>query len=85
MATDVRTKIALIWEGESGRERNLSYEELYVEVSKFSNAFKSLGVQKGDRVAIYLPMVPEAVIAMLSCARIGAVHTVIFGAFNSIC
>ena len=83
MNTPVRKKIALIWEGERGEERAISYEELYREVNQFSNVLKSLGIQKGDKVAIYLPMVPEAVIAMLSCARIGAIHTVIFAGFSS--
>lgn len=83
MGTAVREKIALIWEGERGEERAITYEELYKEVNKFSNVLKGFGVQKGDKVAIYLPMVPEAVVAMLSCARIGAVHTVIFAGFSS--
>lgn len=82
MTTAIRKKTALIWEGEYGQERSLTYEDLYNEVNKFSNVLKSLGVKKGDRVAIYLPMVPEAVVAMLSCARIGAVHTVIFAGFS---
>ena len=83
MGTDVRYKRALIWEGERGESRTLTYEDLYLEVNKFSNVLKNLGVQKGDKVAIYLPMVPEAVISMLSCARIGAVHTVVFGGFSA--
>lgn len=83
LKTSVRHKLALIWEGERGEERSLTYEELHKEVGQFSNALKSLGVQKGDKVAIYLPMVPEAVVAMLSCARIGAVHTVVFAGFSS--
>lgn len=83
MKTDKRYKTAIIWEGERGEERTLTYEDLYREVNKFSNVLKSLGVRKGDKVAIYLPMVPEAVIAMLSCARIGAVHTVVFGGFSA--
>ncbi len=83
MKTSVREKIALIWEGERGEEREITYEDLYREVNKFSNVLKSFGIKKGDKVAIYLPMVPEAVIAMLSCARIGAVHTVIFAGFSS--
>ncbi len=83
MKTTVREKIALIWEGENGEERKFTYEELYEEVNQFSNVLKNLGVVKGDKVAIYLPMVPEAVVAMLSCARIGAVHTVVFGGFSS--
>ncbi len=81
--TPVRKKIALIWEGERGEERSITYEELYKEVNKFSNVLKNFGVEKGDKVAIYLPMVPEAVVAMLSCARIGAVHTVIFAGFSA--
>lgn len=83
MATPIREKIALIWEGERGDSRTLTYEDLYREVNQFSNVLKSLGVQKGDKVAIYLPMVPEAVIAMLSCARLGAVHTVVFAGFSA--
>ena len=82
MKTPVRKKIALIWEGERGEERAITYEELYKEVNKFSNVLKSFGIEKGDKVAIYLPMVPEAVIAMLSCARIGVVHTVVFAGFS---
>jgi acetyl-CoA synthetase len=74
---------ALIWEGEPGEIRRITYRELHVEVSKFANALKSLGVVSGDRVAIYLPLIPEAVIAMLACARIGAVHNVVFGGFSS--
>lgn len=81
--TDVWHKTAILWEGERGDEVSLSYEELYLRVNKFSNVLKSLGIQKGDTVAIYMPMIPEAVVAMLACARIGAVHTVIFGGFSS--
>lgn len=76
-------KIALLWEGEPGEQLSLTYKELHSEVNKFSNVLKSLGIKKRDRVAIYLPMVPEAVIAMLSCARIGAIHTVIFGGYSA--
>lgn len=83
MATSTRKKVALICEGERGESRSITYEELYREVSKFSNVLKTLGVKKGDKVAIYLPMIPEAVVAMLSCARIGAVHTVIFAGFSA--
>ncbi len=83
METCVRKKIALIWEGERGEEREITYEELYNEVNKFSNVLKSLSIKKGDKVAIYLPMIPEAVVAMLSCARIGAVHNVIFAGFSA--
>jgi acetyl-CoA synthetase len=73
---------ALIWEGEPGDARTFTYAELHEEVSKFANALKGLGVAKGDRITIYLPMVPEAAVAMLACARIGAVHSVVFGGFS---
>ncbi len=75
-------KRALVWEGEPGDVRTYTYRELHEEVSRFANALKGLGVTKGDRVAIYLPMVPEAAIAMLACARIGAPHSVVFGGFS---
>jgi acetyl-CoA synthetase len=78
-----RNKAALIWEGEPGDRRVLTYWDLAREVGRCANALKSLGVGKGDRVAIYLPMVPEAAIAMLACARIGAVHSVVFGGFSA--
>jgi acetyl-CoA synthetase len=78
-----RNKAALIWEGEPGDRRVLTYWDLAREVRRAANALKHLGVTKGDRVAIYLPMVPEAVVAMLACARIGAVHSVIFGGFSA--
>ncbi|CAN5677941.1 acetate--CoA ligase [soil metagenome] len=77
-----RNKAALIWEGEPGERRTLTYWDLYCEVTKFANVLRGLGVGKGDRVAIYLPMVPEAVISMLACARIGAIHSVVFGGFS---
>src|SRR5688572_23693632 len=77
-----RNKAALIWEGEPGDTRTLTYWDLYREVSKFGNVLKKLGVKKGDRVAIYLPLIPEAAIAMLACARIGAIHSVVFGGFS---
>jgi acetyl-CoA synthetase len=77
-----RNKAALIWEGEPGDVRVLTYFELYRQVSRFAQALKGLGVQKGDRIAIYLPMIPEAAIAMLACARIGAPHSVVFGGFS---
>ncbi len=77
-----RNKAALIWEGEPGGERVLTYADLHREVSKFANVLKALGVKRGDRVALYLPMIPELAIAMLACARIGAPHTVIFGGFS---
>ncbi len=75
-------KPAIIWEGEPGDQRTLTYKALSVEVNKAANALKTLGVKKGDRVVIYLPMIPEAAIAMLACARIGATHSVVFGGFS---
>ena len=77
-----RNKAALIWEGEPGDTRVYTYWSLHREVCQFANALKGLGVTKGDRVAIYLPMIPEAAIAMLACARIGAPHSVVFGGFS---
>ena len=76
-----RDKTALIWEGEPGEVRRLTYAELLQEVQRFANVLKSLGIQKGDRVAIYMGMTPELAIALLACARIGAIHSVIFGGF----
>ena len=76
-------KAALIWEGEPGEERTLTYKQLHHEVCRFANVLKRNGIKKGDRVLIYLPMVPEAAIAMLACARIGAVHSVVFGGFSA--
>ncbi|MGH9862238.1 MAG: acetate--CoA ligase [Candidatus Acidiferrales bacterium] len=78
-----RNKAALIWEGEPGDRRTYTYWELYREVNQIANAMKRLGVRKGDRVAIYLPLVPEAAIAMLACARLGAIHSVVFGGFSA--
>lgn len=80
----IKKRPALIWEPEPIEEKAkiLTYEELFKEVSKFANGLKKLGVKKGDRVGIYLPMIPEVIIAMLACARIGAVHTVVFSAFS---
>ena len=78
-----RNKAALVWEGEPGDRRTLTYFDLYRQVSMFANVLKSLGVGKGDRVAIYLPLIPELAIAMLACARIGAVHSVVFGGFSA--
>jgi acetyl-CoA synthetase len=78
-----RNKAAIVWEGEPGDRRVLRYEDLRREVNTFANVLKSLGIQKGDVVAIYLPMVPEVAIAMLACARLGAPHTVIFGGFSA--
>jgi acetyl-CoA synthetase len=78
-----RNKAAIIWEGEPGDRRTLTYWDLFRQVSMFANVLKSLGVKRGDRVALYLPLVPELAIAMLACARIGAVHSVVFGGFSS--
>jgi acetyl-CoA synthetase len=83
LQTERRTKTALLWEGEPGDTHSYTYEELHREVSRAANALKKLGVGKGDRVAIYLPMIPEAAIAMLACARIGAPHSVVFGGFSA--
>jgi hypothetical protein len=83
IGTSRRNKAALIWEGEPGDRRTLTYWDLYVEVQKFANVLKKLGVKRGDRVAIYMPLIPEVAIAMLACARIGAVHSVVFGGFSS--
>ncbi len=77
-------KTAIIWEGnEPGEDATISYRQLHQQVSKFANVLKSRGVKKGDRVSIYMPMVPEAVVGMLACARIGAVHSVVFGGFSA--
>jgi acetyl-CoA synthetase len=77
-----RNKAAIIWEGEPGDRRTLTYWDLFHEVQQFANVLKSLGVGRGDRVGIYLPLIPEAAIAMLACARIGAIHSVVFGGFS---
>ena len=76
-------KVAFFWEGEPGDSRTITYGQLLDEVQKFANVLKSLGVEKGDRVNIYLPMIPEAAVAMLACARIGAAHSVVFGGFSA--
>jgi acetyl-CoA synthetase len=81
--TDRRNKAAIIWEGEPGDRRTLTYFELYRQVSTFANVLKSLGIVKGDRVALYMPLVPELAIAMLACARIGAPHSIVFGGFSA--
>src|SRR6266851_2918656 len=78
-----RNKAALIWEGEPGDRRTLTYFDLYRQVSTFANVLKSLGAKKGDRIAVYLPLVPELVVTLLACARIGAVHNVVFGGFSA--
>jgi acetyl-CoA synthetase len=78
-----KNKAAIIWEGEPGDTRTLTYQQLHQEVCKFANVLKSLGIEKGDRVAIYMPMIPELPVAMLACARIGATHSIIFGGFSA--
>jgi len=78
-----RNKAAILWEGEPGDRRTLTYHALHREVCRFANVLKALGIRKGDRVALYMPMIPELAIAMLSCARIGATHSVVFGAFSA--
>jgi acetyl-CoA synthetase len=83
LETERADKTAIIWEGEPGEIRTFTYRELHSEVCKFANVLKKLGVAKGDRVALYMPLVPELAMAMLACARIGATHTVIFGGFSA--
>jgi acetyl-CoA synthetase len=78
-----KNKAAIIWEGEPGEQRTLTYQQLHREVCRFANVLKSQGVAKGDRVALYMPLVPELAIAMLACARIGATHSIIFGGFSA--
>ncbi len=76
-------RVAIFWEGENGDVKTLTYQDVYEQVNKMANVIKGFGIKKGDRVAIYLPMIPEAVFAMLACTRIGAAHTVIFGGFSA--
>lgn len=83
LQTERRNKAALIWEGEPGDTRVLRYQDLHREVCKFANVLKNLGIESGDRVTLYMPMIPELAIAMLACTRIGAVHSIIFGGFSS--
>ncbi len=83
LETDRRDKAALIWEGEPGDSRTLTYAELHKEVCQMANVLKDMGVVKGDRIGLYMPMIPEAAVAMLACARIGAAHTVVFGGFSA--
>ena len=80
---NIAKKPAILWEGEDGTSRTITYADLYTDVCKFANVLKSLGVKKGDRVTVYLPMVPELPITMLACARIGAIHTVVFSGFSA--
>jgi acetyl-CoA synthetase len=82
--TPVENKIAILWQGEEeDKVRKITYKELYLEVCKFANVLKAKGIKKGDRVAIYMPMVPELPVAMLACARIGAIHSIVFGGFSA--
>jgi len=81
MQTPIRSKVAYYWEGDSGARRTISYEDLYVMTNRLATGLQNLGVKKGDRVAIYLPMIPELVVAALAVARLGAVHMVVFGGF----
>lgn len=83
LETERRNKAALIWEGEPGDTRVLRYQDLHREVCKFANVLKNLGVESGDRVTLYMPMIPELTIAMLACTRIGAIHSIIFGGFSA--
>src|SRR5437773_12013020 len=83
LSTHRRNKAAIIWEGEPGEKRTLTYQQLHHEVCRFANVLKRNEIKKGDRVIIYLPNIPEAAISMLACARIGAVHSVVFGGFSS--
>jgi len=83
LATPTRDKVALIWEGEPGDSRKLTYAELHHEVCKAANVLKRLGVKAGDRVGIYMPLVPELAVAMLACTRIGATHSIVFGGFSA--
>lgn len=78
-----KDKVALIWEADGGESKTFTYQELHDEVNKFANVLKKKGVTRGDRVSLYLPMIPELAIAMLACARIGAIHTMVFGGFSS--
>ena len=83
LTTARRNKAALIWEGEPGETRTLTYQQLHTEVCRFANVLKKIGVEKDDRVALYMPLIPELAISMLACARIGATHSVVFGGFSS--
>ena len=80
---DKKNKTAIIWEADDGSKKFVTYLELYKEVNRFANLLKSLGVQKGDRVVIYMPMILESAYAMLACARVGAIHSVVFGGFSA--
>ena len=81
--TPTRNKAALIWEADGGTYKTFTYQQLYYEVNRFANVLKKKGIKKGDRVTIYLPMIPELAISMLACARVGAIHSVVFGGFSA--
>jgi acetyl-CoA synthetase len=81
--TPTRNKAAIIWEADSGIYKTFTYQQLYYEVNRFANVLKKKGIKKGDRVTIYLPMIPELAISMLACARVGAIHSVVFGGFSA--
>src|SRR5215831_19474364 len=83
LKTPRRDKVAMIWEGEPGEKRTLTYQQLHGEVCKFANVLKSLGLKQGDVATLYMPLVPELAIAMLACARIGVIHSVVFGGFSA--
>ncbi len=83
LSTWRQNKAALIWEGDDGSTRTYTYQQLHYEVCRFANVLRKKGIERGDRVAIYLPMIPELAVAMLACARIGAIHSVVFGGFSS--
>ncbi|MBI5409166.1 MAG: acetate--CoA ligase, partial [Nitrospirae bacterium] len=83
ITTATRNKAAIIWEADDGSYKTYTYQQLYYEVNRFANVLKKQGVKKGDRVTIYLPMIPELAISMLACARIGAIHTIVFGGFSA--
>jgi acetyl-CoA synthetase len=83
VTSEKKNQAAIIWEGEDGKSVTITYNQLFHRVNQLANAFKKLGIKKGDRITIYLPMVPELVISMLACARIGAIHSVIFSGFSS--
>ncbi len=83
ISTPTRNKAALIWEADNGEYKTYTYQQIYTEVNRFANVLKKKGIKKGDRVTIYLPMIPELPLAMLACARIGAIHSVVFGGFSA--
>ena len=83
LTTNIKNKAAIIWEGENGESSTLTYNQIYYKVNRLANALKKTGIKKGDRITIYLPMIPELCISMLACARIGAIHSVIFSGFSS--